>query len=115
MGVDPVVAQGTDEDQLARIRPALMALPPLAAVLRVRAVALVRDGRSLLEGVAERPQSALDHIAVRQSAALGKQRLQSSHRDLRTGANGARRSHALVKISRIGSGHACWPLHQWPL
>ena len=35
MGVDPVMAQGADEDQLARIRPALMALPPLAAVLRV--------------------------------------------------------------------------------
>ena len=87
MGVDPVMAQGADEDQLARIRPALMALPPLVAVLRVRAIALVRDGRSLLEVVAERPQSALDHIAVRQSAALGKQCLELSHRDLRTGAN----------------------------
>ena len=162
MGVDPVMAQGADEDQLARIRPALMALPPLVAVLR--------DGRSLLEVVAERPQSALDHIAVRQSAALGKQCLELSHRDLRTSANprqkpitaavqnqsanpahsvgadrpgplvwlrpshnarsrhieqvrnftatptvGARRTHALAKISRIGSGHACWPLHQWPL
>ena len=85
--VDPVMAQGANEDQLARIRPALMALAPLAAALRVQTVALVRDGRPFLEAVAEKPQSASDCITARRSAALGKQRLQSLHRDLRTGAN----------------------------
>ena len=41
-----------DEDQLVRIRTALMAFPTLASVLRVWTVALVRDRRSLLEGAA---------------------------------------------------------------
>ena len=59
----------------------LMALPPLAAALHVR------DGRFLLEGEAERPQSAPVRIAACRSAALRKQRLQSPYRDLRTGAN----------------------------
>ena len=31
-----------------------------------------------------------------------------------TPAVGACRNHALAKIIRIGSGHACWPPRQWP-
>ena len=146
-----------------------MALPLFAAALGVRTAALVRDGRFLLEGAAERPQSAPDRIAARRSAALRKQRLQSPRRGLQTGADsrqnpipaavrnrsanpahpagadrsgplvprgpsrnaqnryieqarnlaatpsvGARRNHALAKIIRIGSGHACRPPRQWP-
>lgn len=78
LDADPV-----DEDQLARTRAALMALPTLATALHVQTIAVCPT----LEAVAERPQSASDRIADRQRAALGKQRRQLSHRDLRTGAN----------------------------
>ena len=47
-----------DEDQLARVRPALKALPPLAAAPHVGPVALVRHRRRLLAGEAADSQEA---------------------------------------------------------
>ena len=74
-----------DEDQLARIRPALKALPPLAAALHVGPVALVRDGRRLLAGEAADSQEAPNRGETRRDASPAKPIPQPRKRDRRTG------------------------------
>ena len=74
-----------DEDQLARVRPALKARPPLAAALHVGPVALVRDGRQLLVGKAADSQKAPNRGETRRDASPAKPILQPRQRDCRTG------------------------------
>ena len=57
-----------DEDRLARIRPALKALPPIAAALRAGPVALARDRRRLLAGEAADSQEAPNQGEARRLA-----------------------------------------------
>ena len=68
-----------DEDQLARIRPALEAFPLLAAV------ALVRHERQLLAGDVAGSQKASNRGDARLDAPPTKQVLQPCQRDRRTG------------------------------
>ena len=62
-----------DEDQPARIRLGLKALPPLAAVLHIGAVLLVDHRRQLLAGGAAGLQKAPDRGDARRDAPLAKQ------------------------------------------